>query len=144
MEGFWRLCREEDLLPPAGGKILAAVSGGADSMCLLALLLEAGEQYGFTVEAAHFDHRIRETSRRDCAFVEGWCRAHGVPIHIGGADIPALAAKERRGLRAPPGAAATPSSGRRRRTAAPSASPPPTTPRTMGRRFCSTCSGAAA
>ncbi len=98
MEGFWRLCREEDLLPPAGGKILAAVSGGADSMCLLALLLEAGEKYGFTVEAAHFDHHIRETSRRDCAFVEGWCRAHGVPAHIGGADIPALAAKEHRGL----------------------------------------------
>ncbi|MCD7920261.1 MAG: tRNA lysidine(34) synthetase TilS [Clostridiales bacterium] len=98
MEGFWKLCREEALLPPRGGKVLTAVSGGTDSMCLLSLLLEAGERYGFTVEAAHFDHHIRETSRRDCAFVEGWCQAHSVPLHIGGADIPALAVADGRGI----------------------------------------------
>ncbi|MCD8142811.1 MAG: tRNA lysidine(34) synthetase TilS, partial [Clostridiales bacterium] len=98
MEGFWKLCREESLLPPRGGKVLAAVSGGADSMCLISLLLEAGEQYGFTVEAAHFDHHIRPTSGDDRAFVEGWCQSHGVPLHVGGADIPALAAAEGRGL----------------------------------------------
>ncbi|MCD8366999.1 MAG: tRNA lysidine(34) synthetase TilS [Clostridiales bacterium] len=98
MDGFWKLCREEELLPPRGGKILAAVSGGADSMCLLSLLLEAGERYGFTVEAAHFDHHIRPSSGSDRLFVEDWCRGQGVPLHVGEADIPALAAKERRGL----------------------------------------------
>ena len=44
-----------DLTPLRGKKLLAAVSGGADSMCLLTLLTEAG----LDVTAAHFEHGIR-------------------------------------------------------------------------------------
>ncbi|MBR0040395.1 MAG: hypothetical protein IJP64_03345 [Oscillospiraceae bacterium] len=44
------------ILPPAGARVLCAVSGGADSMCLLALLRELGR---FDVAAAHFEHGIR-------------------------------------------------------------------------------------
>lgn len=98
MEGFWTLCREHGLLPPAGGSILAAVSGGADSMCLLSLLLEAGARYGFAVEAAHFDHLIRQDSQQDCAFVRHWCDEKGVPLHVGRADIPAEARARKQGL----------------------------------------------
>lgn len=98
LEGVRALCREEGLLPPAGGTVLAAVSGGEDSMCLLSLLLEEGKAQGFSVEAAHFDHHIRPSSGEDAAFVRRWCGEQGVPCHVGGADIPALAARERAGL----------------------------------------------
>lgn len=98
LEGFWTLCREYGLLPPEGGVILAAVSGGADSMCLLSLLLEAGAQYDFIVEAAHFDHQIRQDSEQDCAFVQHWCDEEGVPLHIGRANIPEEAHARKQGL----------------------------------------------
>ena len=41
------------LLPPPGGRLLCAVSGGADSVCLLLLMRELGRQRGFTVLCAH-------------------------------------------------------------------------------------------
>ena len=64
------------LLPPSGARVLCAVSGGADSMCLLSLLHGMG---CYTVAAAHFEHGIRGgESPRDCALVEGACRAKGM------------------------------------------------------------------
>ena len=84
------------ILPPKGARVLCAVSGGADSMCLLALLLQTG---AYELAAAHFEHGIRgEESLRDCAFVESYCRDRGVPCFVGRADVPALAAKSGLGL----------------------------------------------
>ena len=79
----------------AGKKLLAAVSGGADSICLLHLLFSEG----FDVAAAHFEHGIRGAeSRRDAAFVEGFCREHGIPFVTEHADVPAYAAAHGLGL----------------------------------------------
>ena len=62
-----------DMLRP-GMKVLCAVSGGADSMCMLHLLLENSERLRVSVCAAHFNHSLRgEESDRDCAFVQSWC-----------------------------------------------------------------------
>ena len=53
-----------------GSSILCAVSGGADSMCLLHVLFSNREAYGISVYAAHYNHSLRgEESERDCAFV---------------------------------------------------------------------------
>ena len=41
--------------------VLAAVSGGSDSLCLLLVL----KKLGFTVRAAHFDHGLRPESARE-------------------------------------------------------------------------------
>ncbi len=77
-----------DLAPLAGKKLLCAVSGGADSMCLLHLLTSKG----FDVTAAHFEHGIRGAeSLRDAAFVEAWCREQGIPFVLGSGDAPAYA-----------------------------------------------------
>ena len=71
-------------------KLLCAVSGGADSMCLLHVLWSRG----YDVTAAHFEHGIRgEESLRDAKFVETWCKEHNIPFVIEHADVPACAEK---------------------------------------------------
>ena len=42
----------------AGMTVLCALSGGADSVCLLSLLKECAETRGIRVEAAHLNHKI--------------------------------------------------------------------------------------
>src|SRR5688572_9594874 len=69
---------------PPGARVLAAVSGGADSVVLLHLLRFAGE--GITVSAAHFDHAMRPGSAGDAEWVEGLCAAWEVPLVRGRAD----------------------------------------------------------
>lgn len=81
-------------LLPAGSRVLCAVSGGADSVCLLSLLRERAD---LTVLCAHYNHRLRGAeSDRDEVFVRDLCARWGVPCHAGGGDVAAYAAQ--RGL----------------------------------------------
>ena len=87
------LCAEYDMLP-AHGLVLCAVSGGADSMCLLHLLLCLSREQNFRVAAAHYHHHLRgEESDRDAAFVADWCERRGVPLFPGGGDVAGQAAR---------------------------------------------------
>ena len=73
---------------PSKTKVLCAVSGGADSMCLLHFLSSNAESLGITVAAAHFNHRLRGAEAdRDQAFVEAWCNEHGIVCEAGSADV---------------------------------------------------------
>lgn len=86
--------REKGLLRE-GQTVLAAVSGGADSMALLSLLLSLRAPLDIRVEAAHFEHGIRgDASREDARFVQAFCLLRGVPCHVGHGDVPALARRE--------------------------------------------------
>lgn len=77
---------------PRGGKVLCAVSGGLDSMCLLDLLCRQRE---FSVTAAHFNHRLRGAAAdRDEQFVRNYCAARGIPFLAGSGDTRALAEQE--------------------------------------------------
>lgn len=77
---------------PEGGRMLCAVSGGLDSMCLLDFLRR---QTGFSVIAAHFNHQLRgEAADRDENFVRTYCEKQGVPFVAGRGDTRALAAAE--------------------------------------------------
>ena len=50
--------------------VLAAVSGGPDSVCMLHILLGLRDELGFDIVVAHLDHQFRgEESRRDAEFV---------------------------------------------------------------------------
>lgn len=76
---------------PRGGRVLCAVSGGMDSMCLLYFLDTWGRKNGFDIAAAHFNHQLRGTAADwDQAFVETWCQERKIPCFTGSGDTRAL------------------------------------------------------
>ena len=80
---------------PAGSRVLCAVSGGLDSMCLLDLTAEWGSAHGVSVAAAHFNHQLRgEAADRDEDFVRSFCAGRGIPFVSGSGDVRALAEGE--------------------------------------------------
>ncbi len=81
----------EDLLPP-GSRVLCAVSGGADSMCLLHLL---SRREDLVLTAAHFNHQLRgEGSDGDEAFVRDICTRWHIPLTVGRGNVAAYAKGE--------------------------------------------------
>jgi len=89
--------RHQMLLP--GDRVLVALSGGADSMALLHVLLRIKEEYRLCVTAAHYHHGIRgEEADRDEDFVRQACSALGVPLAVGHGDVPQQAKKSGKGL----------------------------------------------
>ncbi|MEL4859701.1 tRNA lysidine(34) synthetase TilS [Pseudoflavonifractor phocaeensis] len=95
LEQALALTREYAMLSP-GSTVLCAVSGGADSMCLLHWL---SRREDISLHAAHFDHRLRGAeSDADAAFVRDWCRENGIPFHLGSADVRARAGEAGRGI----------------------------------------------
>ena len=72
--------------------IVAGVSGGADSMCLLRVLLHLQNRYGYRLSVVHIHHGIRgEEADRDASFVQEFCDAHGIGCEICKFDVPAYA-----------------------------------------------------
>lgn len=54
----WNSSRELDCVLP-GQTVCCALSGGADSVCLLRCLLELRQRLGITVTAVHVNHHLR-------------------------------------------------------------------------------------
>lgn len=79
-------------------KVLVAVSGGADSVACLLVLLGLRERFGFDVEAVHFDHKLRPESAADMDAVSRLCADLGVECVTGEGDVAAVAAKQRQGI----------------------------------------------
>ena len=79
--------KHHDLLP-WGGNVLAACSGGADSLVLVDLLAEYHAEGMIRLFVAHFDHRLRgEASTRDAEFVRQFCLERNLPFFGGAADV---------------------------------------------------------
>lgn len=78
------------MLPPPGGTILCAVSGGRDSVCLLDYLWRLGQERGFSVAAAHLNHGMRPTAQRDEELVRQLCRQRDIPFYTEKVDVYAL------------------------------------------------------
>lgn len=83
---------EEKNLLAGGGRVLVALSGGADSVALLRVL----DELGYRCEAAHCNFHLRgDESDRDETFVRELCAAHGIPLHVTHFDTEGEAARRK-------------------------------------------------
>lgn len=77
-----------------GDAVVAALSGGADSVSLLHAMKQLSEQLGIEVSACHINHHIRgEESDRDMRFCEELCDRLQVPLVIREANVTELQQK---------------------------------------------------
>jgi tRNA(Ile)-lysidine synthase len=81
------------------GLLVVAVSGGADSTCLLHACASVLPPLGGRVAAVHVDHGLRgEASRADACSVAGLTEKLGVPLEVVRRDVGATARQRRLGL----------------------------------------------
>ncbi|MBE6781621.1 MAG: tRNA lysidine(34) synthetase TilS [Ruminococcaceae bacterium] len=74
--------------------VTVALSGGADSVCLLYALKEIEEKYSLNLSAVHINHLLRgEESFRDEEFVKNLCAKLCVPLKVFRVDVNAESAK---------------------------------------------------
>ncbi len=83
-----------------GDCVLAGVSGGPDSTCLLLILAALRGTLHFDLHAAYFDHRLRgeRVTERERRFLRALAAQLSVPFHAGAGDVRARAKKEKRSL----------------------------------------------
>lgn len=94
---------ETHQLLPTSGEIIVAVSGGADSLCLLHLLNRlCGPEKRYPelrLHAAHLNHMLRgNASEQDAGAAARIAAAWGIRCTVGAIDVPALAREEHRSL----------------------------------------------
>jgi tRNA(Ile)-lysidine synthase len=75
-----RLLRRHPTLLPAEQGLLLAVSGGQDSMALVALLQALQPQHRWRLTLWHGDHRWRPGSSRQAAELADWARGQGLAL----------------------------------------------------------------
>ena len=75
-----------------GDTIAAGVSGGADSVCLLFVMLHLQKIIPFRLAVVHVNHGIRQEAGRDADYVRGLCEDKGLPFYLTEADVPGYAA----------------------------------------------------
>jgi tRNA(Ile)-lysidine synthase len=84
--------RKHGMLPPSGGRVLVALSGGPDSVGLLHLLCILAARGELTVAgAAHLNHGLREAADEDERFCRERAAELGIRICVERADVRALA-----------------------------------------------------
>ncbi len=88
----WNFINQEQLITP-NHSILAAVSGGPDSVALLHVLVSLQELCGINrITVLHFDHQLRaEASAADRAFVRTLAENLGLAFHEASEDVGAYA-----------------------------------------------------
>jgi len=94
---------EQHRLLPEQGTIVVAVSGGADSLCLLHILHQLcgapGKRYpDLHLHVAHLNHLLRAESHADATYISQLAESWGLPVTIGAIDVPALARAEHQSL----------------------------------------------
>lgn len=85
--------RRQELLKP-GDRVGVAVSGGADSVALLRLLLELRKELGVVLSVVHFNHKLRGAeSDEDEQFVAELARRHKLQFNSESGDVGSHATK---------------------------------------------------
>jgi len=87
--------KKQGMLRP-GDRVGVAVSGGADSVALLRLLLELRGKLGIVLSLVHFNHKLRgKASDTDEKFVAQLAARHGLELHSASVEVAKKAKKER-------------------------------------------------
>ena len=79
----------------AGDTVVVGVSGGVDSLCLLALLCELAPAYGVALHVGHLNHLLRPEAASEAISVQTLCEHWGIPCSVGALDVRALASNEK-------------------------------------------------
>ena len=80
------ICKQDFIKP--GDRVGVAVSGGADSVGLLLLLLDLRADLGIVLSVVHVNHKLRRSeSDEDEAFVAQLAKAHGLELHARAAPL---------------------------------------------------------
>src|SRR5215471_20260315 len=83
----------------AGDRVGVAVSGGADSVALLFLLLELQQKLGIVLSVIHFNHKLRgKASDQDERFVAKLAAKYALAFHVTHSDVAAQARKDKSNL----------------------------------------------
>jgi len=61
-----------------GDKLVVAVSGGPDSVCLLDILVRVQKEFNFDLVVAHFNHGLRKEADTEAKFVKNLAKAYGL------------------------------------------------------------------
>ena len=75
-----RAALRKDRLAAPGETLLVAVSGGADSICLLHSLAELRDELQINLRAAHLNHQLRPEADGDEDYVKFFCTQIGVSL----------------------------------------------------------------
>ncbi|MDE6619621.1 MAG: tRNA lysidine(34) synthetase TilS [Lachnospiraceae bacterium] len=74
-----------------GDCIVAGVSGGADSVCLLLMLLEISRVLPIEIRVVHVNHMIRADAAADADYVRKLCQEYGLSFTLVEEDVEAVA-----------------------------------------------------
>lgn len=78
-----------------GDRIVAGISGGADSVCLLEMLLAYRKKTPLELAVVHVDHGLRKEAGEDAGYVEELCRQNGLLFFLTRADVHRAAMEEK-------------------------------------------------
>lgn len=87
-------CRQEMLFRKKD-RVIVGVSGGADSVCLLRILIDLSDMLQISLVAVHINHGLRENAPIDAAYVEKICSEWNVPFKEYCFDVEAIASEKK-------------------------------------------------
>lgn len=85
----------ENNLIKENDKIIVAVSGGPDSMCLLDSLFRLKDELKIHLVVAHVNHGIRKESDDEKIYVENYCDKRNIPFYYLKENIPELSKEKK-------------------------------------------------
>ena len=78
-----------------GDRVVAGISGGADSVCLLFVLLEWAKKVPMELIVVHVNHGIRAEAASDARYVQELCERYRLPFVLVEEDIKKKALEEK-------------------------------------------------
>lgn len=90
-------CESRKLLE-SGDSLVVGVSGGADSLTLLAVLHALSPVLNLKLHIAHLNHQLRKEASDDAVFVAEIARKHQIPITVKNVNVATLAKQKGQSL----------------------------------------------